>query len=306
MAKVIPKSNLSLLDIFIIVVSVLGLFVTLVTSTCPTDIPAEDIYPCFCFHDTNDLYCRGGPSSPSPGEGKTLDDQSLSKIFQTIRSHSKDLKFGKFALMQSDVTTISEKLFEGISFTDIIMRFNFKLRTIHPQAFAGSRGTLRNLTFGEVSFPYEMMQSPRSVDLAWMTGFPGLTNVFLSGINVGHLEESIFKPYVKGAKPPRFFLLGVMIDCGCKNKWIWSELDESQRSRLIGGIGSVFPFIGMEMALPMPMPSMAMGRAGRKKRSTMPYRPSFFPGIGMSCRSTKLNGVMIPLRSISIGEFKNC
>lgn len=303
MAKVNLKSNLSPLDIFTIVVSVLGLFVTLVTSACPTDIPAEDIYPCFCFHDTNDLYCRGG----SPEEGRTIDDQSLSKVLQTIRSHTKDLKFGKFALMQSDVTNISEKLFEEISFTDIIMRFNFKLRTIHPKAFAGSTETLRNLTFGEVSLPYEMMQSPRSVDLAWMKGFPRLTNVFLSGMNVGHLEESIFKPYVKGANPPRFFLQGVMVDCGCKNKWIWSELDESQRSRLLGGIGSAFNFIGMEMGLPvMPMPATAMGRAGRKKRSMMPFRPSFFPGIGMSCRSTKLNGVMIPFRSMSIGDFKNC
>lgn len=236
------------------------------TAECPL-VPAEELFPCFCFHDTRDIYCRGT-------EDRLITDLVLERLTSVVKNNSRDLNFGKLTISQSDITAISDKTFEKMSFEEVVIRFNFKLRYIHPEAFKGSRDTLKNMSFGEIGSLYET-QGMTPFDLSFMKDMNKLSNVFLSLLNIGHLEESIFKPYLQRSEDNKvkFYFMGLLFDCGCKIKWIMTSLSEEERKRSLVS------------------PSSA---------STRDYSST------LACKSTRIPGLLIPLRALSFADFKDC
>lgn len=232
----------------------------MVKATCP-DVPAEELYPCFCFSDTNDLFCRGM-------EGRELDDVKLSKITKLITEKSLDKKFSKLTLTQTDVTSIDDQLFAGFTFDEVVIRFNFKLRSISSNAFESSKLTVKNISFGELGSYYETQNMP-PVDLSFLNIFTSLKNVFLSGINIGHFNSSIFQKLTKDKV--NIYLNSLVLSCNCHNKWLLTDLSIDERRNYFGSL-----------AVPL--------------RDSAP----------IVCKSSKLAGVMIPIRALTLADFKDC
>lgn len=255
----IPSLKQSVVSFFIFL-TLLNDQIVLVKSTCP-DVPAEELYPCFCFSDTNDLFCRGM-------EGRELDDVKLAKITKLIAEKSTDKKFSKLTLTQTDITSLDGQLFSGFTFDEIVIRFNFKLRSIAPNTFESSKGTVRNISFGELGSYYET-QNMTPVDLAFLTTFTSLRNVFLSGINIGHFDPSVFKKLTKDKV--NLYLNSLVLSCNCNNKWLITDLSLEERRSYFGSLA---------LAL----------------RDSAP----------IVCKSSKLNGVMIPIRALTLADFKEC
>ena len=234
------------------------------SSSCPA-VPAEQMFPCFCFQDTSDLICRGG-------EGRHIDDETLIKIMDIIRASS-NTTMGKITLSQTEISNITDKTFAGIQFAEVVIRFNDKLRFVHEEAFSSMKDFTRNFSFGEISSPYESQSMP-PIDLSFLKGFTRLSNLFISGINIGFLDRHVFLAYVKQSDPShpriRFYFLSLLLDCGCQNRWLFgNEVTSSERRHLLAG-------------------------------SLSPHVPL------LTCRSERTSGLMIPLRSLSLADFKHC
>lgn len=244
---------------------VFGLSICFSQAKCP-NIPAEKLFPCFCLHDTNEIYCRGA-------EGNEISDDVLSRVMMNIADASQDpmaRMFSKLTITQTEITNLNEKLFKNLKFDEIAIRYNFRLRTIHKDTFADSRINLKNVSFGEVGSVFET-RAMTPFNLDFLKGMK-LENVFLNGLNLGHLEESIFKPLLPapGKEPlTQFFVSNVIMDCGCKIKWLY-QLDFEQRRPLVGENTLVGP-------------------------RTTP----------LSCNMDNLAG-MLPLRALSLADFKKC
>lgn len=231
-----------------------------VKSTCP-DVPAEELYPCFCFSDTNDLFCRGL-------EGRELDDVKLSKITKLISEKSPDKKFSKLTLTQTDITSIDGQILNGLVFDEIVIRYNFKLRTISSNAFESSKSTVKNISFGELGSYYETQNMP-PVDLSFLNTFTSLKNVFISGINIGHFNSSIFKNLTKSKV--NLYLNSLVISCDCGNKWLLTDLSLEERRSYFGSLA-----ISLRDSAPI------------------------------VCKSSKIAGAMIPIRALTLADFKEC
>lgn len=249
-------SSSSLIIIFLCVT----LSITRVTATCP-DVPAEELYPCFCFSNTNDLFCRGI-------EGQELDDIKLSKIMKLISEKSSDKKFGKLTLTQTDITTIDSKLFSDLTFDEIVIRFNFKLRTIASTAFESSKNTLKNISFGEIGSYYET-QNMTPIDLSFLVNLSSVENIFLSGVNIGHFNGSIFKQLTKNKV--NLYFNSLVLNCSCGNKWLFTDLTADERRYYYGSL-------------------------------TITLRDS----APIVCKSNKIPGAMIPIRALTLADFKEC
>lgn len=230
-------------------------------ASCPA-VPAEDLFPCFCFHDTSDLICRGG-------EGRHIDNDVLLKITNILRNFS-DTRIGKLTLSQTEITSISEETFASLHFSEVVIRFNEKLRSVHPKAFDATKDYTRNFSFGELGTPYEV-QNMQPLDVSFLKGFSKLQNLFLSGFNMGSFSREIFAPLATSEPLPKFYFIGLALDCGCGNKWIFDEsiLTKSQRKQLLGSSNS----------------------------------PQIPP---LMCRSMRIPGLMMPIRSFSSVDFNHC
>ena len=241
--------------------------ISLIRCDCPL-VPAEELFPCFCLHDTRDLICRGSDDRP-------ITDTVLDRVTAIIKNNSKNLSFGKLTISQTDITSIGEKTFDGFAFNEVTIRFNFKLRFIHANAFEASRDSVKNISFGEIGSLYET-QAMTPFDLSFLKGMNKLSNVFLSLLNIGHLEESIFKPYLQRGMDSkvRFYFIGLLFDCSCKIKWIMTSLNEEERKRSL-----------------LSPPSLSSARD---------YSPT------LSCKSHKIPGLLVPLRALSLADFKDC
>lgn len=230
---------------------------------CPS-VSAEELFPCLCFEDTSDIFCRSQ-------DGRSFDDEALERVVKVIKSKSgDDLKFGKLTLTQTDITNIGEKTFSGITFSEIIIRYNFKLRSIHEKSFESSKDVTRNISFGEIGSFYELQNIP-PIQLNFLSVFAQLDNIFLNALNIGHFDQSIFESLIVGSKKPKLYLNSLLIDCNCKNKWLY-ELPLPERNLVLN-------------------PNLT----GIPKDMINP----------VSCRHPRI-GSMIPMRALSIWDFNNC
>lgn len=235
----------------------------LVSAKCP-NVGAEELFPCLCFEDTSDLFCRSQ-------DGRSFDDDALERVFKLIKTKSgNDLKFGKLTLTQTDITSISEKTFSGIAFNEIVIRYNFKLRSIHEKSFESSKDVTRNISFGEIGSFYELQNIP-PIKLNFLRVFTQLDNIFLNALNIGHFDQEVFKPFVTGEIRPKLYLNALLIDCNCRNKWLY-ELPLPDRNLLLN-------------------PNLT----GIPKDMVNP----------VSCRHPRI-GSMIPMRALSIWDFATC
>lgn len=246
------------------------------TSACPA-VPAEQLFPCFCFQDTSDLVCRGG-------DGRLIDDAVLTRVLDLVR-RGENATIGKLTLSQTEVTSITDKMFAGIRFAEIVIRFNEKLGSVHEAAFTDTKDFTRNFSFGEMKSGYEGTAAgtpgsqPLLLDLSFLKGFSHLVNLFLSGVNIGHLDQQVFLPLIKQSSDPsvtgarlRFFLIGVGLECGCGNKWLFDPGSVSWGERkhfLTGSMGTT--------QVPL-----------------------------LTCRSRRTAGLLIPIRSLSHVDFADC
>ncbi|KAI1298692.1 hypothetical protein HDE_04065 [Halotydeus destructor] len=236
-------------------------FIATTFAACP-NVTIEKIYPCLCFQDTEELYCRGV-------EGRAIDDDIMQRVMTEVRNGLPEgqRSIRRLVVTQTDITKIDDKLFRGISFSDVSLRYNFRLRKIDGHAFADSRETLTNMSFGEVSSFYETKNlAPMSLDFMRELN---LTNLFLSGLNLGYLDETLLKPLL--ASNATIFLNGIYFQCDCKIKWIFDSLDSDSRSLLVG--------------------------------PPMDYSPR--DANLLSCLHPVV-GSLIPIRALSMADFGNC
>lgn len=231
---------------------------------CP-NVGAEELFPCLCFEDTSDLFCRSQ-------DGRNFDDEALERVLKVIKNKSgNDVKFGKLTLTQTDITSIGESTFSGITFNEIVIRYNFKLRSIHEKSFDSSKEVTRNISFGEIGSFYEQQSIP-PIQLNFLRVFTHLDNIFLNALNIGHFDEETFKPFVIGnSRKPKLYLNALLLDCNCKNKWLY-ELPLLERNLFFNPNITGIP---KDMINPV------------------------------SCRHPRI-GSMIPMRALSIWDFTNC
>jgi len=123
------------------------------------------------------------------------------------------------------------------------------------------------VSFGEVASFYETKAMP-PISLDFLSGMQ-LSNLFLSGLNIGSLDEAVFKPMVD--RGISLFLNALYFNCDCKMKWIFDKLDEKSRRAFYG----VSPMAMMRDANPI------------------------------SCRHEGL-GALVPIRALSKADFNNC
>ena len=245
----------------------------MVQAKCP-NVGAEELFPCLCFQDTGDIFCRSQ-------DGRSFDDESMERIFKMIKSKSSSssssssndgngLSFGKLTLTQTDITNIPESIFSGMTFTEIVIRYNFKLRSLHERSFESSKDVTRNISFGEVGSFYDMANIG-PISLNFLKTFTQLDNIFLNALNIGHFDQDIFKPLITGSKKAKLYLNSLLIDCNCKNKWLY-EQSVPDRNLILN-------------------PNLS----GIPKDLINP----------VSCRHPRI-GSIVPMRALSIFDFTNC
>lgn len=238
------------------------LIVVAIDAKCP-EIAVEKMYPCLCLRDTDEIHCRAS-------ETKMIDDQVFEKAINAISS-SLDPGLGsklfkKLTITQTDITTISDKVFKDLMFEEVHIRYNFRLKSIHRDAFLMSSNVLKNISFGEVATYYETKTSD-AFNLDFLKHFE-LHNLFLNGINIAFLDESIFKNLATNSVT-KLYLNSLYFECGCKIKWIF-ELDEQFKK----------PFYG-------------------------PYSGLAMDANPLSCDHVTLK-TLLPMRALSKADFSNC